>query len=1042
MDHVDPGKDQQETHPENIGHVGEQGQQEEGLVGASADTSRSMPHLTPYQDNGAGDEIQPNDSISQAGGRAKNAAGSDISVKTTASVLAIRNKQREVELAARSAALQRRNKLEQRKRLLQRELELQEAQDEIRHAQERALMIRRRQEMEEKAKQIEQEQEEIELDAELHAAREISRILEQPENLDSFSQTPKKLSEEIANGTSPELTQTEPLIINMQESHGQLNPDANPFYLANGEVKEAAAIDEAPVPIPVQKHVDKSTSGECCNPEHKTEMTQLSMEMILNKIVDNQKEAALPSAELDSFDGSNVLSYLSFIKNFKYVVEDKTQDAARRLELLLKYTKGEAHELIKECPMIDPATKGYERAKWLLKRDYGQPPILAAAYKTKAEEWTKIPLGDKVALKKFAIFLVNCCNAKCGNTEMSSMDGYEFLRILASKLPTSLQQQWIRQVGKFREEKMRSPTLEDFEQFVGQLSRNENDPRIAGLGYQLRSKDNRSSASHIQKPQKGPAVAAKKVFATTVSHTSESRNPQTKPKGVTTGENKAAKAPCLLCGDGTNHCILDCRKFAALEPKTKSEFCLKKGMCFSCLNPGHLKTSCPNKELAKCSKCQKQHVTAMHDPERHMKKSPDETQENKQKEAAVQIKTGCVGIQTETCGSIKVDKTSPLMAILPVLVKAKSSDKCIATYAFVDNGSGAVFSDVELSRRLKTKTKKTRLMLKTLNLEHTFDTEMILDELQVGSIDGANFIDLPTVYIKDKIPVNTDDAPTQGDLDRWSHLRDIQLPKLQGSNIPHVTLMIGMNVPAASTPLQMSCSKIGEPYAIKSPLGWLVYGLPGKLKYQNDVNVNFCRINNISLQNAQDNLEQQFQQYVNMEFSERLSDGQQQPSENDKKFLSIMEGSIKKVDGHYQTALPIRNRDVKLPDSRLQAEVYAGRLRKRLMKNEVLKQQYTEFMTNLTKKGYAEKVPQQTQPNERKVWYVPHHGVHHPRKPDKIRVVFNCPAKVEGTSLNDQLLQGPDMTNLLYGVFIRWRKEPVAVMTDIRVYVLSSVSKP
>ena len=127
MDHVDPGKDQQETHPENIGHVGEQGQQEEGLVGASADTSRSMPHLTPYQDNGAGDEIQPNDSISQAGGRAKNAAGSDISVKTTASVLAIRNKQREVELAARSAALQRRNKLEERKRLLQRELESQEA---------------------------------------------------------------------------------------------------------------------------------------------------------------------------------------------------------------------------------------------------------------------------------------------------------------------------------------------------------------------------------------------------------------------------------------------------------------------------------------------------------------------------------------------------------------------------------------------------------------------------------------------------------------------------------------------------------------------------------------------------------------------------------------------------------------------------------------------------------------------------------------------------------------------------------------------------
>ena len=66
--------------------------------------------------------------------------------------------------------------------------------------------------MEEKAKQIKQEQEEIELDAELHAAREISRMLEQPENLDSSSQTPEKLSEKVAIGFSPELTHAKPQI--------------------------------------------------------------------------------------------------------------------------------------------------------------------------------------------------------------------------------------------------------------------------------------------------------------------------------------------------------------------------------------------------------------------------------------------------------------------------------------------------------------------------------------------------------------------------------------------------------------------------------------------------------------------------------------------------------------------------------------------------------------------------------------------------------------------------------------------------------------
>lgn len=37
-------------------------------------------------------------------------------------------------------------------------------------------------------------------------------------------------------------------------------------------------------------------------------------------------------------------------------------------------------------------------------------------------------------------------------------------------------------MGHFRDEEMRSPTLEDFEKFVGQLCGNR--PRIAGLSYQ------------------------------------------------------------------------------------------------------------------------------------------------------------------------------------------------------------------------------------------------------------------------------------------------------------------------------------------------------------------------------------------------------------------------------------------------------------------------------------------------------------------------------------------------------------------------------
>ena len=49
----------------------------------------------------------------------------------------------------------------------------------------------------------------------------------------------------------------------------------------------------------------------------------------------------------------------------------------------------------------------------------------------------------------------------------------------------------------------------------------------------------------------------------------------------------------------------------------------------------------------------------------------------------------------------------------------------------------------------------------------------------------------------------------------------------------------------------------------------------------------------------------------------------------------------------------------------------------------------------------------------------------------KLRVVYDCAAVYKGTSLNQQLLQGPDLTNQLQGVLLRWRREPVAVTADI-----------
>ena len=62
---------------------------------------------------------------------------------------------------------------------------------------------------------------------------------------------------------------------------------------------------------------------------------------------------------------------------------------------------------------------------------------------------------------------------------------------------------------------------------------------------------------------------------------------------------------------------------------------------------------------------------------------------------------------------------------------------------------------------------------------------------------------------------------------------------------------------------------------------------------------------------------------------------------------------------------------------------------------------------------------------------MPHHAVFHPKKPNKIRIVFDCAARSNGTSLNEQLLTGPDILGSLIGVLSRFRKDKVALVADV-----------
>ena len=153
---------------------------------------------------------------------------------------------------------------------------------------------------------------------------------------------------------------------------------------------------------------------------------------------------------------------------------------------------------------------------------------------------------------------------------------------------------------------------------------------------------------------------------------------------------------------------------------------------------------------------------------------------------------------------------------------------------------------------------------------------------------------------------------------------------------------------------------------------------------------------------------------------------------SDQKVVSMWEQSLCIDEGHYSLDIPFKIRPPCLPDNKVIAEHRLCLLGRCLSRDSDMREKYVASMSDLLAKGYAEEVPEQElDRSDGAVWYLPHHPVVHPRKPGKVRIVFDCSAKYHGTSLNDNIYQGPDLTNQLLGVLLRFRQETIALMADI-----------
>ena len=73
-------------------------------------------------------------------------------------------------------------------------------------------------------------------------------------------------------------------------------------------------------------------------------------------------------------------------------------------------------------------------------------------------------------------------------------------------------------------------------------------------------------------------------------------------------------------------------------------------------------------------------------------------------------------------------------------------------------------------------------------------------------------------------------------------------------------------------------------------------------------------------------------------------------------------------------------------------------LKRRFIKDlQFLTKEYKGQMQELVSKCSVKNTD--VKPDNNKLWYLPQHGLKHPSKPGKVKIVFNCSTNYGGTSL-------------------------------------------
>lgn len=893
---------------------------------------------------------------------------------------------------------------------------------------------RQRDELKLQEKELERLTEQQELHGELSAAEAIQKILQESELNDTIT-----LQEATAKSVSRMEKQTLPRISD-SKTVGQPQADTsvpNETKEEDNEVNDPIVVDtptqpdanekitstsagtsphlpprfEVTTPAFAHRDIDQSaTRTESPENHYNSQLWRIQEENaeIQKAQVELLRRMTVPVPKPPVFDG-NILEYPKWENAFDALIEDQVVRPNYKLYYLGEYTCGAAQTTI--SGLLGLRTEdAYKRARKTLKERFGDPFRIYEAYRDKLRNWP--PCVTSADLQEFSDFLIMTQETMKSVKYLKELESYSTIRELAARLPTYYSNKW-RESAKRVESKYGEYSFTNFVEFTQEASLDANHPVFSHDALT-------STRKELEKERNPPIDRMKRNPA---------RNDNKRRHGITLatmGSESSCKAPidassCVLCKG--KHSLGTCKSFLEKSLKEKLELCMSRGICFSCLSQGHTARHC--KQKTQCEVCKKPHATALH-------RFPPEEKRQESTQESVRATNNCVNCSNTTTSMI-----------LPVWIHHKNDpDRRVKVYAVLDDQSDTCFVTDDAINKLGVTGPAIKLELGTMHAIEKIDTQRI-DGLVVSRFDGKVDIPLPKAYTRRHIPGQRAQIPRPETARKYEHLEKIadEIPPYE----EHLSigLLIGNNCVRALKPRSIIPGRSNDPYATRTTLGWGVVGARSHGDHDDEIQemAGCHRIATreiageeeptnkfIPLKNCK---EVMTPSTIKRMFEQDFSDTQETNpgmSQEDLKFMKITSGGIHKAgNGHYEVPLPLRDENVHLPCNRKLAEARLKQLSRRFKIDSKYKEDYVTFMQKMLEEGHAEKAPKQYET----VWYIPHHGVYHPKKPEKLRVVFDCSSEFQGHSLNRHLLQGPDLTNSLVGVLCRFRQEPVAFACDI-----------